>query len=181
MTITLSVRHGEVPEPIKRYFRSEVEGLAKYFDRLVEADLFLDQEGHRNIAEVRIHTSNDTHFASSEASDARTAIDATVKKLRRQLQRRKEKLTGRVLPKVERERLFGDLPSPGEPSGPDPSVAPAEWPRISSGEAIARLENTGEDVLVFVDAVDGTVKIGRRNEAGSVSVVEAEAFEVEEG
>jgi hypothetical protein len=35
-------------------------------------------------------------------------------------------------------------------------------------------------VLVFVDTVDGGVKIARRGEDGSVDVVAAEAFEAEE-
>ena len=86
-----------MPDVLKDYVRQEVDGLSKYFERLVEADIILTQEGHRNIAEVRIHSSNDTHFASSEAGDMRSAVDGTVEKLKRQLQRHKEKRTGASL------------------------------------------------------------------------------------
>ena len=65
MRMTFSVRHGDVPDRLRQHAESEVEGLAKYFERLVEADIILDQEGHRHIAEVRVHTSTDTHFATS--------------------------------------------------------------------------------------------------------------------
>lgn len=180
MEITLSIRHGEAPDAMKEYARQAVEGLAKYFERLVEADIILDQEGHRNIAEVRIHTSNDTHFARSEAGDLRSAIDATIGKLKRQLKRHKEKLTRRQLTKVERERIFGASTRPDRQAPHDPAVAPIEWDRISSQEAITRLSATDEDVLVFVDTRDGVVKIARRDDEESVSVVEAETFEVEE-
>lgn len=180
MEITLSSRHGDLPDAIKAYARQEVDALSKYFDRLVEADITLDQEGHRNIAEVRIHSSNDTHFASSEAEDMRSAVDGTVVKLRRQLQRHKEKLNRRQLTRGERELLLGARPRRERETAPDPSVAPVEWDRITSGEAIVRLDDSGEDVLVFVDTRDGAVKIARRDGAGSISVVEAEAFEVEE-
>jgi putative sigma-54 modulation protein len=180
MEITFSSRHGDLPDALKEYARQEVEALSKYFDRLVEADITLDQEGHRNIAEVRIHSSNDTHFASSEAEDMRSAVDGTVAKLRRQLQRHKEKLNRRQLTRSERELLLGTPPRPEREAPPDPSVAPVEWDRITSGEAIVRLDDSGEDVLVFVDTRDGAVKIARRDGAGSISVVEAEAFEVEE-
>lgn len=179
MQVTLTIRHGEASETIKQFALDQVERLARYFDRLVEADIILDHEVHgdRHIAEVRLHTSNDTHFASAEAGDFRTAVDLTMEKLRRQLTRHKEKLTGRPMTKVERERLF-PLAAPA-PEGEDEPV-PAEWDRLSSEEAIARLQATGEEVLVFLDNLDGAVKIARRNGAGVVDVVEAETFEPED-
>jgi putative sigma-54 modulation protein len=180
MEITFSIRHGELPGALKEYVRHEVDGLSKYFDRLVEADIILDQEGHRNIAEVRIHSSNDTHFASSEAGDMRSAVDGTVYKLKRQLQRHKEKLNRRQLTRVERERLLKARLRAEEEKPRDLSAAPVEWDRISSPEAIDRLSASGEEVLVFVDTRDGVVKIARRDGEESISVVEAEAFEVEE-
>lgn len=180
MEITLSVRHGDAPDSLKQYVRDEVEGLSKYFDRLVEADIILNEETRqRFIAEVRVHSSNDTHFACSEAGDYRTAIDETINKLRRQLKRHKGKLKNHM-PREERERIHGVAITPGEPPGPDSSVAPEDWPRISESEATARLENSGEDVLVFVDNAEGVVKIARRNEGG-VDVEEADSFEVGEG
>ena len=179
MQMTFSTRHGEVSDAMQAYVRSEVEGLSKFFDRLVEAYIVLDQEGHRHIAEVRIHSSNDTHFASSEAADMRTALDATVEKLKRQLKRHKEKLNRRQLTRGERELVLAARPV--EQSPPlDSAVAPAEWDRVSSAEAIQRLSASGEEVLVFVDTRDGIVKIARRDGDSSISVVEAEAFEVEE-
>ena len=106
MRMTFSVRHGDVPDRLRQHAESEVEGLAKYFERLVEADIILDQEGHRHIAEVRVHTSTDTHFATSAADEWRKAIDATVDKLRRQLKRHKGKLEQRGPTREERERGF---------------------------------------------------------------------------
>lgn len=180
MEITLSVRHGDAPDSLKQYVRDEVEGLSKYFDRLVEADIILNEETRkRYIAEVRVHSSNDTHFACTEAGDFRTAIDETIDKLRRQLKRHKGKLNNHM-PRDERERIHGVAITPGEPPSPDASVAPEDWPRISESEASARLENSGEEVLVFVDSAEGVVKIARRMEEGGVNVDEAESFEVGE-
>lgn len=179
MEITLSVRHGDVPDSLKQYVREEVEGLSKYFGRLVEGDIILDEETReRYIAEVRVHSSNNTHFACSEAGDFRTAIDETINKLRRQLKRHKGKLQNHM-PREERERIHGVAITPGDPPGPDASVAPEDWPRISESEAGARLENSGEDVLVFVDNSEGVVKIARLDD-GEVTVEEAETFDVEE-
>ncbi|HET6340638.1 MAG TPA: ribosome-associated translation inhibitor RaiA [Gemmatimonadota bacterium] len=179
MRMTFSVRHGDVPDRLRQHAESEVEGLSKYFDRLVEADIILDQEGHRHIAEVRIHTSTDTHFAASAADEWRKAIDATVDKLRRQLKRHKEKLEQRRSTRGERERA---LQGSSDGSGSAPAAAaPQAWDRLSRDEAVARLEEqSGEDVLVFVDVTDEAVKIARRDEAGSVSVVEADAYEIGE-
>lgn len=178
MQMTFSVRHGEVPERLRDHAEREVEGLAKYFDRLVEADIILDHEGgHRHVAEVRIRTSNDTHFAATEAGDWRTAIDETVDKLRRQLKRHKGKLEQRGLTREERQQVFAREAAESTAAGPTVSSG---WDRLSRDEAVARLEGSGEEVLVFVDVEDEAVKIARRSEAGSVSVVEADVFEIEE-
>jgi putative sigma-54 modulation protein len=180
MEITLSSRHVDLPDALKAYARQEVEGLSRYFERLVEADITLDQDGHRHVAEVRIHSSNDTHFARLEAGDMRTAIDGTIAKLKRQLKRHKDKLNRRQLTQAEREQLLAMQYRAQEEAPRDPSVAPVDWDRISSSEAIDRLSVSDEEVLVFVDNVDGAVKIARRDGEGSVSVVEAEAFEMED-
>lgn len=177
MQMTFSVRHGVVPDRLRAHAEREVEGLAKFFERLVEADIILDLEGgHRHIAEVRIRTSNDTHFAASEAGDWRTAIDRTVGKLRRQLKRHKGKLEQRGPSRGERELAFAG----GETEPAEGSSAPPDWDRLTRDEAVTRLERSGEEVLVFVDVEDEAVKIARRGEAGSVRVVGADAFEIEE-
>lgn len=182
MQDTLTVRHGEANDAIKGYVRSEVGGLSKFFERLVEADIVLDQEGHRFIVEVRLHTSNDTHFASAEAGDFRTAIDQTVERLRRQLERHKGRLSTRTLSNEDRALLLGTAVATARAlaEGGGTEGVPSEWDRITSAEAITRLRDSGEEVLVFVDTVDGGVKIARRGEDGSVDVVAAEAFEAEE-
>lgn len=179
MQVTLTVRHGEAPETVKQTAQEQVEGLAKYFDRLVEADITLDHESHgdRYIAEIRIHTSNDTHFAGAEAGDFRTAVDQTVEKLRRQLVRHKEKLAGRPLSKVDRERLVAASRWAARREDAD---LPPEWDRITSEEAVIRLHASGEDVLVFVEDGGDVVRIARRTQDGGVDVVDAEAFEIEE-
>lgn len=178
MEITLSVRHGDVPDVLKEYAREQIAGLARYFARLVEADVVLDMDGHRSIAEVRLHSSTDTHFARGESDDMRSSIDAVIEKIRRQLQRQKGKLEKHALPRDERERLYGTAAA-GDGAA-DGERAPRDWPRISAPEATAQLENSGEEVLVFEDAVDGAVKIARRGPGGGVSVEEAESFQLGE-
>jgi putative sigma-54 modulation protein len=181
MQVTLTVRHGDAADAIKSYVRSEVDGLSKYFDRLVEADIVLDQEGHRLIVEIRLHTSNDTHFASAEAGDFRTAIDRTVEKLRRQVKRHKGRLSHRALSHEDRALLLGTAVATARALAEgELESAPPKWDRITSAEAILRLRETGEEVLVFVDTIDGGVKIARRDGEGVVDVVEAETFEAEE-
>ena len=157
--------------------RQEVDGLSKYFERLVGRH-HPDSGRTSHIAEVRIHSSNDTHFASSEAGDMRSAVDGTVEKLKRQLQRHKEKLNRRQLTRAERELLAARLP-PEEESPRDLTAAPSTGtgsraPRRSRDSARA-----AKKFWSFVDTRDGVVKIARRDGEESISVVEAEA-EVEE-
>ena len=177
MEISLSVRHGEAPEAVKEYAREEVAGLTKWFARLVGADVTLSQEGHRHIVEVRLSGAHDVHVASAEATDFRLAIDETIDRLRRQLKKRKEKFS-EYLPKEERERR-ATLARHAGGEGDEPTMPPGDWPRITVAEATSRIEESREEVLVFVDAVDGAVKIARLDGDG-VRVEEAESFGAEE-
>jgi putative sigma-54 modulation protein len=178
MQITLSVRHGRISDALRHHSEREVEGLKKYFEHLVEADITIDQQRHGTTAEIRLRTSTDTHFARAENRDPRMAMDAVIDKMRRQLKRHKQKLTRHKLTREEHERLRAARSVDGD--GPPDDGAPVEWDRISCHDAIAGLELSGEEVLVFVDSLDGTVRIARRDEAGSVSVVAADAYELEE-
>ncbi len=179
MQVSLTVRHGEASDTIKEYAREQVEGLARYFERLVEADIVLDHETHgdRYVAEVRVHTSNDSHHASAEGGDFRTVIDQTTEKLRRQIVRHKGKLQQRPLTKADRERLVAASRWAAQKSG---EAIPTDWDRISSDEAMARLTASGEEVLVFVEQDEDIVRIARRTDDGGVDVVDAESFEIEE-
>ncbi|HTC23988.1 MAG TPA: ribosome-associated translation inhibitor RaiA [Gemmatimonadales bacterium] len=92
MQTTITVRHCEIPEPLRERALAVSERLAQFAPRLLEATVVFDAEGQRQVVEVRLHVARGELFiARGEGADHRTALDRAEDKLRRQL----EKANGR--------------------------------------------------------------------------------------
>ncbi len=68
-----------------------MDSLTRYYENIISADLVLDKERHRNLAELKISVYNQTIAASAESDDMFNAIATTVDKVRTQLLKYKGK------------------------------------------------------------------------------------------
>ncbi len=89
MDVTITTRHCDVSDQTKGYIDREINGLTKYYNRIIGADVTLTTEKHRQIAEIRMKINNGTIFGKSESSDLRTSFDQAVEKLAVQLKKAK--------------------------------------------------------------------------------------------
>ncbi|MFQ5793744.1 MAG: ribosome hibernation-promoting factor, HPF/YfiA family [Candidatus Bipolaricaulia bacterium] len=88
MKINVLGRHVEVSDALRSYVVSKVEGLEKYFDRMISVDVTMAVEKERQIVEMVAHLINKKIVKSSAASkDMYASIDAAIDKLGRQLRR----------------------------------------------------------------------------------------------
>ena len=53
MRLRISSRNVEIPDKMKGYITDQIEGLTKYFDQILEADVSVTQERHRQTDEPR--------------------------------------------------------------------------------------------------------------------------------
>jgi ribosomal subunit interface protein len=89
MQITITARHGAVPEALRERAAAQVRRLARLANRPTSARVEFDFERQRAVAEVHLNAARGTVLvASAEAADPRTALDRMVNKLRRQLDKR---------------------------------------------------------------------------------------------
>jgi ribosomal subunit interface protein len=76
MEISITVRHGSVPDDLKDRGRELVEKLAKRANRPQSADIVLDQQHDKCIAELKLHLpGGQLVVASAEEHDFRSALD----------------------------------------------------------------------------------------------------------
>ena len=93
MQITLTNRHGSIPDSMETYAREKAERLTKYFDRIEAIELIFDHTKSLHDVEIIIsieQTSDIIAQASNE--DLRTAIDQCLDRANRQVSDHKSKL-----------------------------------------------------------------------------------------
>jgi putative sigma-54 modulation protein len=92
MNLRISARNNvEVPESLKAHVSRQIEGLTRYFDRILDVDVTFGQERHIQHADVRLHVNGKHYQAEASGESLKVAVDAVVEKLRRQLARHKSK------------------------------------------------------------------------------------------
>lgn len=92
MLKTITARHFDLSSEMKKKAEAEIDGLNKFYDNIISADLILDSEKHRKKAELKIRVYNQTLAATADTDDIYSSIDAVVEKIKGQLKKYKGKL-----------------------------------------------------------------------------------------
>ena len=88
----VTARHFDLTPEIKAKAEDEIDGLTRFFDRIISAEFVLDAERHRRKAELHVKVHAHTLSGSSETDDIITAIATAADKVKVQLKKFKGKL-----------------------------------------------------------------------------------------
>jgi putative sigma-54 modulation protein len=92
MLKTITARHFELSGEMKKKAEAEIDGLQRFFDKIISAELILDSEKHRKKAELKVKVYNQTITATADTDDIYGSIAAAVDKVKVQLKKYKGKL-----------------------------------------------------------------------------------------
>jgi len=95
MVLTIKGRHWTPGAAFKDFAAERVQKLGRFYPHLIRAELTVTREGHRHLAELRLHGGAVDLLTKGEDTDPRTAVDAVVDKSERALKRRKDRLNDR--------------------------------------------------------------------------------------
>jgi putative sigma-54 modulation protein len=96
MEVTITARHFQLDPSLREYLEAEIAGLTKFFERILEVHVILEQEKYRQVAEIVVHLPKAHRVrAREEDKNMRLAFDAAVAKLETQIKRYKEKFQER--------------------------------------------------------------------------------------
>lgn len=88
----ISARHFDLTDEMRERAEEEMDNLTRYFDNIISADLVLDTERHRRLAELNVKVYNTTLTGSGETDDMYASIATAVDKIKVQLKKYKGKL-----------------------------------------------------------------------------------------
>jgi ribosomal subunit interface protein len=86
MNVTITARHGDIPDTLRERSEQIVERLERLSHRPTSAHVTFDNEGPKAFCEIVLNAARGAvHVAKASAVDHRTALDRAEAKLRRQL------------------------------------------------------------------------------------------------
>lgn len=99
MVITIASRHMDVTAPLKSYAEQKANKLTKYFDRIQEIEVVIDNAKDQMHVEMIVSAEHNNRFVAHHAEDdAYAAVDACADKMERQLSEHKKKVRNRKHP-----------------------------------------------------------------------------------
>ena len=170
MQVHITARHFEMEPGLKEYVEYKVSHLSHYFDRVDEAHVVLEAEGHRMIAGVTVHASRAVISSEQEATDIRSAFDRAVEKVERQIRRYKDRLRRRK--GGESVADFAEVAGGTAPE--ELGIIPEELAKrpMTTEQAFSELADTGVRFLVFWNSDTETVNVIYRRDDGDFGIVE---------
>lgn len=113
MQISITGRHMELTDSLREYATSRLEKLNSEFPRLQSAQVVLDVEKHRQMAEIVVHAPNHVVVdAKEETSDLYASIDGAVDKAEKQLRKIRDKMVD------HKQESLGELEAEREANSP---------------------------------------------------------------
>ncbi|SHF24526.1 SSU ribosomal protein S30P/sigma 54 modulation protein [Desulfacinum infernum DSM 9756] len=176
MQINVTFRHTEPSEAVKTYAEEKLSRLKKYMDEPIEANIVLQVEKFRHIAEVSLDSNGMRVNATEETHDMYSAIDMVVDKLESQIKKQKEKQRNRKPSNSERNQqlMMNILEWPAEETG-EPRVVTTRQifaKPMDVDEAVMQLNLSNGDFLVFTNRASNAVNVLYRRKDGNYGLIE---------
>ena len=178
--------HGvEVTDALRDYAEKKIKKVEEFFGNIQKAEVTLDfrkieNKTRNNVAEITVWAAGKILRAADGASDMYAAIDQSMDKLDRQIERYKEKLkheTKSFRDKVK-DYLRETVPEalkPKHPSGPViVKVKRFAMTPLTPEDAAQEMELLGHDFFMFLNSTTNEVNTIYRRRSGNYGLIEPE-------
>ncbi|MEA3188196.1 MAG: putative sigma-54 modulation protein [Chthoniobacter sp.] len=178
--IQVTGRHVSVTDAIIDYARKKIEGLHLDYPRIIEAQVILDVQKYRHIAEVLLHCTNHiTIDASSDTTDMYASIDEAVDRIAQQMRKYKTKIMRSHRPRRQDvqhldEQVFSSA-GMEEHEESEPTLVHTERYPVKPmfvDEAVLQLEMSSRQFVVFLNAKTEKVNVIYRRKHGDFGLIE---------
>jgi putative sigma-54 modulation protein len=177
MQIVVTFRHMETDEGVRSYVKGKVQRLQKYIENPREAHVVLSTEKFRHIAEITVIGDGVPLNSQGRNSDLYAAIDQMVEKMERQVRERRgkggRKRANSSLSKPPLQNGEGVFEEKEETEMPSPIRRRQTLAKpMSLDEAVAQLQLSQKNFLVFINSDTGQMNVIYRRKDGGYEWVE---------
>jgi putative sigma-54 modulation protein len=95
MKLQITTRHFDMTPDLRSYAEERVRKIKRYFDHIIEVNVILTTEKHRQVAEVTLHLNGTDLVGTAESGEMKMSVDQAVARIEAQLKRHKGRLTDR--------------------------------------------------------------------------------------
>jgi putative sigma-54 modulation protein len=178
MNITVTGRHIQVTENLKKYATDKLKKFEKYLGATFEAIVTLDVEKYRHKADVLIRADSKKIQAESVTNEMYTSIDEVTDKLERQVKKLKGKYASQRKKETFEEEGATEQPSAeiAEVLEETPIIVkekPIYVKPMSPEEAAMQLDLMNITFLVFTNASTSEINVIYKRGDGNYGVIEA--------
>lgn len=176
MRVTVTFRHLDSSEPLRKYALEKTERLAKYLFEPIDVHWALSVEKIRQIADATVAANSLTIKAQEASQDMYAAIDAVIDKLEKQVRKHKEKIKDHKPHTDTPASARFPRPEAAERLNPAQRIVKNENQFVkpmSVDEAAMQMDLVGNDFLVFTDSATNNINVIYRMKDGNYGLIEA--------
>jgi len=192
MNIYITGRHIDVTNAQRELIESKLEKLERLMDGITDVHVTLSVEKYRQRAEIQVHSRGNTYMtATEESEDLYASIQQAIEKVQAQARKHSAKRIGKRRRGARRENagIFNVLAAgaSGKSDGSESGVSEVEpesiGPRVvetqsfvikplSVEEAVAEIEGSAAEFLVFRNAGNERVNVIYRRRDGNFGLID---------
>lgn len=174
MNITVTGRHMEMTDALKAYIETGLKKIETHFDKVLEADVVLDVEKHRHIAEVNLHANGVRIHGREVSGDMYASVDAVMAKLEKQIRKYRDRIN-RHQPRRTRETrdYHHAIISMDQDNGREGEAAPEYHHKVILREKLAMRPMNVEEAVMQLELVDEPFLVFSNADTSQVNVLYA--------
>lgn len=192
MQLHISGKHVDLGESFQKHAAARLEeGMNKYLDRVVSADVVVTKEAHQFRVDIHANTGTHSHLtlkSKALAVDVYAAFDQAVDRIEKQLLRYKNRIRNHHGVKPVREAVAQavrqakkyvlrpeddrELTEEGAPT--IIAEKPTEIETLSVSEAVMKMDLSDLPALMFFNSSHGRINVVYRRHDGNISWVDPE-------
>ena len=170
MQAIISARHLSISKAYKDELTRRLAKLERLLPSITEARIVLSKEKHRRTAALTLVARHRAFRSEETAGDLETAVDMAVDALGRQVRERKDRVKNRKAAAAPRRAAAA--PAERSPGPPDLEVRRVPLKAVLRGDAVEQFRASGDEFLVFVDAMTDAVGVLYRRRDGGLGLIE---------
>ena len=173
MNITITGRHMEMTDALKVYVEAGLEKLESHFDKVIDANVVLDVQKHRHIAEINLHANGVRIHSKETSADMYASVDAVMAKLEKQVRKYRDRINRHQPRSAREERAYKHAVIELEREYEELNKDDKQQHRVVTREKLAMKPMNVDEAVMQLNLVDDPFLVFSNADTSQVNVLYA--------